>query len=175
VVHRDCELWSPQLLRRSVETGRGPGMTAIVPVVPIPLSPASFLGALLGFGSGTIYAVALALRSSAPRSMEAANGPACHGEGHAARRSGSLRGRGATPALLERIDMRNVFSAYRDRPACHLVADPCLRPEPARGLPPDQGLRLVDSRERASHNATIQQASSRALENPAKPVIVSGL
>src|ERR1700730_13464733 len=41
-------------------------------------------------------------------------GPACHGGGHA-RPSGSLRGRGATRAHLERINMRNLFSAYRDR------------------------------------------------------------
>src|ERR1700731_3189939 len=35
--------------------------------------------------------------------MEAANGPACHGGSHA-RPPGSLRGRGTTRALLERID-----------------------------------------------------------------------
>jgi hypothetical protein len=45
----------------------------------------------------------LARRSSAAGSMKAANGPACHGGGHA-RTSGSLRGRGATRALLERMD-----------------------------------------------------------------------
>jgi hypothetical protein len=64
--------------------------------------------------SGSAFTRRRALRSSAPRSMESANGPACHGGGHA-RPSGSLRGRGATRALLERIDMRNLFSAYRDR------------------------------------------------------------
>jgi hypothetical protein len=64
--------------------------------------------------SGSAFTRRRALRSSASRSMESANGPACHGGGHA-RPSGSLRGRGATRALLERIDMRNLFSAYRDR------------------------------------------------------------
>jgi hypothetical protein len=41
-------------------------------------------------------------------------------------------------ALLERIDMRNLFSAYRDRakpPRFLLVADPSLRTDPARGPP----------------------------------------
>ena len=37
---------------------------------------------------------------------------------------------------------------------------------------PDQGLRLVDSRGEASHNATMQQASSLATQR--LPVIASG-
>jgi hypothetical protein len=53
-------------------------------------------------------------RAAARAPWKTANGPDCHGGGHA-RPSGSLRGRGAMRALLERIDMRNLFSAYRDR------------------------------------------------------------
>jgi len=96
--------------------------------------------------SGSAFTRRRALRSSAPRSMESAYGPACHGGGHA-RPSGSLRGRGATRALLERINMRNLFPltvTMPNRPACLLVADPCSRAEPARGPPLSHHLIFFD-------------------------------
>src|SRR5947208_2219254 len=62
------------------------------------------------FAPVPIHAVALALRSSAARSMKAAHGPACHGGSHA-RPSGSLRSVAHGAAIYARARRRRCLNS----------------------------------------------------------------